>query len=274
MAYSIDWDHQAAGWARHADQMRAHGMAVSLWMIEAVALQPGDRVLELAAGPGDTGFLAAELVQPGGKLISSDSSPAMVELARARAAAQGIGNAEFRTLDMEWIDLPAASVEVVLCRWGIMLSSDPAAAVQDWRRVLAPGGRLAVAVWDVPERNPWSTIPSVALAALGHAPPPDRTGPGMFALSDPARLRDLLADAGFVLSTVQAVELERRYPSVQAWIDEAVDVSAMFGAAWSPLSEHERTETLSEIARLAAPYTAADGAVKLPGSSLAALAHA
>ncbi len=274
MAPNIDWDLAAAGWARWADQVRAHGMPLSLWMIDAVALQPGDRVLELAAGPGDTGFLAAELVLPGGKLICSDSSPAMLELARARAAAQGIGNVEFKALDMDWIDLPTASVEVILCRWGIMLSDDPAAALHEWRRVLAPGGRLAVAVWDVPVRNPWSTIPSDALAALGYAPLPERAGPGMYALSDAARLEDLLGGAGFVQVSVQAVALERRYASVQAWIEESQDISASFRAAWEPLSAHERAATLTEVGRLAAPFTGADGAVALPASSLAALAHA
>ncbi len=274
MALNIDWDLAAAGWGRRADQLRAQGMPLSVRMIDAVALQPGDRVLELAAGPGDTGFLASELVLPGGKLICSDSSMAMLELAKNRAAAQGIGNVEFKLLDMDWIDLPTASVEVILCRWGIMLSADPAAALHECRRVLASGGRLAVAVWDVPARNPWSTIPSDALAALSHASAPDRTGPGMFALSDAARLEDLLAGAGFVQVTVQAVALERHYRSVQAWIEEVTDISAIFRAAWEPLSEQERAATLIEVSRLAALYTGADGAVRLPGSSLAALAHA
>ncbi len=274
VVYEIDWERAAAGWARHADQLRVHGMALSLWMIDAVALQPGDRVLELAAGPGDTGFLASELVLPGGKLICSDSSPAMLEVARARAAAQGVANVEFKALDMDWIDLPTASVEVILCRWGIMLSADPAAALHEWRRVLAPGGRLAAAVWDAPARNPWSTIPSEALAALGYAPPPDRAGPGMYALSDAAKLEDLLLGAGFVQVSVQAVALERRYASVQAWIEESQDVSAMLRAIWEPLSAHDRAATLTEVSRLAAPFTGADGAVRLPGSSLAALAYA
>jgi len=271
---TIDWDGAAAGWGRHADQMRAYGMPLSLWMIEAVALQPGECVLELAAGSGYTGFLAAELVRPGGKLICSDSSPAMLELAKARAAAQGIRNVEFKTLNMDWIDLPTASVEVILCRWGIMLSEDPAAALHEWRRVLVPGGRASLAVWHDPAANPWTTIPAEALATLGFAPRPDRSGPGMFALSDAGRLNDLLAGAGFVERSLQTVTLERCYESVEAWIAEYADISAMFGAAWKPLSDRQRSQALVEIRRQAAPFTAADGRVRLPGSSLGALAHA
>ena len=79
-------------------------MPVSTWMIDHLALQPGMRVLELAAGPGDTGFLAAELIKPGGMLISSDATEAMLEIARGRARQMGIDNVEFRQLELEWID--------------------------------------------------------------------------------------------------------------------------------------------------------------------------
>ena len=99
------WEGAAAGWGRRADRVRDMGMPVSAWMIDHLALQPGQRVLELAAGPGDTGFLAAELIKPGGTLISSDATEAMLEIARERARQMGIDNVEFRQLELEWIDL-------------------------------------------------------------------------------------------------------------------------------------------------------------------------
>ena len=116
--------------------------------------------------------MAAELVQPGGTLISSDGAEAMIEVARGRAAALGVRNAEFRQLELEWIDLEAGSVDAVLCRWGIMLTVDPEAAAKEIRRVLKAGGRAAFAVWDRPDRNPWATIPSQAMIELGLAEPP------------------------------------------------------------------------------------------------------
>ena len=85
-------------------------------------LGPGQRVLELAAGPGDTGFMAARLIEPGGTLICSDAVAGMLDVARERAEEQGIDNVEFKQLQLEWIDLPTASVDVVLCRWGVMLT--------------------------------------------------------------------------------------------------------------------------------------------------------
>ena len=74
----------------------------------------------------------------------------MVDVARARATELGVRNVEFRIIDAESIDVPAAAVDVVLCRWGYMLMADPAAALQETRRVLRPGGRVALAAWDPP----------------------------------------------------------------------------------------------------------------------------
>src|SRR5947208_12168159 len=114
------WERAAAGWGRLADRVRAWGMPVSVWMIEHLGLQPGQDVLELAAGPGDTGFLAAELIAPGGTLITSDATEGMLAVARERAKSFGVSHVEFKQLQLEWIDLPTASVDAVLCRWGFM----------------------------------------------------------------------------------------------------------------------------------------------------------
>jgi SAM-dependent methyltransferase len=269
----IDWDAAADGWGRRADQVLSFGLPLSTWMIDAVQLHPGARVLELAAGPGDTGFLAAELIRPGGTLISSDGSERMLELARVRADAQGIDNVEFRQLSLEWIDLPTASVDAILCRWGLMLVDDPPAAAQECRRVLAPGGRLAIGVWDAPDLNPWSTIPTDALVALELESPPDRAGPGMFALADRSTLDRLLADAGFVERRIEPIALERQFDSIDAWIKEMLDLSGAFARIWDGLRQEQRAAVTAEIARRAGRFTTTGGVVALPGSSLAAVAE-
>ncbi|MBV9000075.1 MAG: methyltransferase domain-containing protein, partial [Solirubrobacterales bacterium] len=96
------WERAATGWGKHAQRMREFGMPVSAWMLDHARLQPGQRVLELAAGPGDTGLLAAELIRPGGTLLSTDAAETMLNVARTRAAAFGIENVEFKRMDIEW----------------------------------------------------------------------------------------------------------------------------------------------------------------------------
>jgi SAM-dependent methyltransferase len=268
------WERGAAGWSRRADSIQEFGMRVSVWMVEHLDLQPGERVLDLAAGPGDTGFLAAELVRPGGTLISSDASDAMLGVALGRARDLGVTNVEFKRLQLEWIDLPTASIDAVLCRWGLMFALDPAAALQDARRVLRPGGRIALAVWDGPEHNPWATIPTRALVELGHVEPPDPNAPGMFTLADPARLRQLLETAGFVDVVVEPVELSRSGASVQRFLEETLDLSSPFAEVRERLSEKQWKAVELKVGSLAEPFTAADGTLKFPARTLAAAASA
>jgi SAM-dependent methyltransferase len=268
------WERSAPGWGKRATRLRPAFMAVSAAMIDALALQPGQRVLELAAGPGDVGFLAAELIAPGGTLICSDGAEAMLEVARARAGEAGIDNVEFARLELEWIDLPTASVDAVLCRFGIMLVVDPPAAGQEIRRVVRSGGRVALAVWDVGESNPWATIPGRALVALGHAAPPDRDGPGMFALAVPGALAQLLEAAGFEDIDVQTVSLDRSYTDLDAYLQETHDLSFMFRESFDRLTQSQRADVRGRIGELAESYTQDDGSVQLPGSALVAGAGA
>jgi SAM-dependent methyltransferase len=268
------WELAAAGWGRRAQPLREFSMPVSAWLLEHLTLQPGQRVLELAAGPGETGFLAAELIRPGGTLISSDGAEAMLEIARSRATELGIDNVEFRRLELEWIDLPTASVDAVVCRWGVMLSVDPGAAAQEARRVLRPGGRIALAVWDEASRNPWATIPGRALVELGHATPPDPGAPGMFALADPGALEELLGSAGFVDVLVEAVDLPRSAGSIEEYIAETADLSRQFAELFGPLSDDDRAAVTERIASLAEPFARPDGSLELPGRALVATASA
>jgi SAM-dependent methyltransferase len=268
------WETAASGWAKRADDVREHGMPVSMWMIQQLRPQPGQRVLELAAGPGDTGLLAAELIRPGGTLICSDASEAMLAIARERAEQMGIDNVEFQQLELEWIDLPTGSVDGLLCRWAVMLVVDSEAAVREMRRVLRPGGRVAVAVWDEPEANPWATIPRQALDALGLSRPGPPGTPDMFALAAPGALAELLESGGFTEVLVDAIELPRTYAGVSEYLEETLDLSQLFSQTYRGLSEAEQAAVLRQLESLTAPDRSEDGSVRFSGRSLVAAASA
>jgi SAM-dependent methyltransferase len=266
------WERGAEGWRQRADEIRDFGRPVSDWMIEELELRPGQRVLELAAGPGDTGFLAAQRITPNGTLICSDGSEAMLDVARERARALGLDNVEFRQLQLEWIDVETASVHAALCRWALMLLVDPAAALQEIRRVLRPGGRFATAVWDAPQNNPWATIPVQVLVELGHAEPPDREAPGMFALADQSRLRTLLEGAGFVEVQLDTVKMDRPRTDLDQYLAEQLDLSVGFKEARQRLDDEQWEEVRRRIAELAEPFTDANGSVSFPARCLLASA--
>lgn len=268
------WDQSAAAWGRVADRIRDWTTELSERMVDALELAPGQRVLELAAGPGDTGFIAAQRIAPGGTLICSDGSEAMLDVARERAAEQGIRGVEFRQLELEWIDLPTADVDAVLCRWGIMLTVDSEAAAHEIRRVLKPGGHAALAVWDVPEKNPWAEIPATTMIELGHVQPPEPGAPGMFKLAADGVLAELLENAGLVDVTVAPVAIERRVDGIDQYIAETLQISPTFRAGYAELEFDQQQEIRRRIAIAAKPYTASDGSLALPGSSLLATASA
>jgi ubiquinone/menaquinone biosynthesis C-methylase UbiE len=148
------WNDMASGWEANREAIWDDSREVGEWLVAKLAPRPGDTVLELAAGVGDTGFAAARLVGDEGRVLTTDFALEMLAAAQRRAAELGIANTEFRILDAERMDLDTGSVDGVLCRWGYMLMIDPAAAFAETRRVLRPGGRLAFSVWGAPARNP------------------------------------------------------------------------------------------------------------------------
>lgn len=261
------WGASAAGWRRRADQMRDATMPVSSRMVELVAPKPGGALLELAAGLGDVGFLAAPMLEPDGMLICSDFAPEMLTSAQERAKQLGIANARFRQIDAESIDLPAASLDGVLCRWGLMLMSDPEAALRQCRRVLKPGGRLALAAWQGPEVNPWSSLPQSELRRLGLVEPPEPDAPGQFAWSRQEVIAETLQSAGFVDFELDSVPFTMVYDDVDHWWQTQHDLSKSFADGIAAATPDQRAEIRAQMARAAEGFAAPDGTLAVPAST-------
>jgi SAM-dependent methyltransferase len=266
-----NWQTIASGWERRRAEIEKSTRPVTEWMVRALDPQAGDTVLELAAGPGDTGFAAAPLLGEEGHLISSDFSSAMVEVARRRAAELGLRNVEHRQLDAEDIPLADHSVDGVLCRFGLMLMPDPDAALAETRRVLRSTGRLALAVWSTGQRNPWVTIAGRILVELRHAPLPDPDAPGPFVLGEDGRLRGLLEGGGFAAVHIEEVPLLMKYESVDDFIAVSTETSGMLARIWKEVSDAERGVIVARLAEDFAPF-ARDGRYELPGVAVVASA--
>ncbi len=259
------WSAVADGWARRREYVWQVSRPVAERLVDALAPQPGETVLELAAGPGDTGFLAAPRLEPGGRLVSTDVAPEMVEAARARAAELGLRNVEHRVADAQELPFPDASVDAVLCRWGYMLVPDPARALAETRRVLRPGGRAAFAVWAEAGANPWGTAVGTALLERGHVERPDPDAPGPFRLGDPERVRRLVLAAGFAEPVLEEVPVTWRYASFDEYWDVTADLSFLLRTALSLLGAAELEQVRRRAAEILAAYADAEGRLEVPG---------
>jgi len=269
------WTATAKGWGARADQLRRATMPVSEWMVDAVGPQPGDTLLELAAGPGDTGFFAAELVKPGGTLICSDFVPEMLNVAQERAQALGVDNVRFKQIDAETgVDIEAASIDGVLCRWGYMLMADPVSALGQTRRVLKPGARLALAAWSAPDENLWSALPVREMVHRGLEERPDPDAPGQFAWAREGVIGERLMEAGFVDYDVAAVDFTIAYTSLEDWWASTRDMSMRFADATAGMDAGTASEIQAALAEAAAPYTDGDGAIAFPARTWTAVATA
>ncbi len=268
------WIRAAEGWEAQADAWSRDSMPVSSWMVEAIAPQPGQTILDLAAGVGETGFLAAELIQPGGTLITSDFVPEMLAAAQRRAQRRQITNVRFRQIDLSVpIDQPAASLDGILCRWGYMLLDDPESALRDTRRVLKRDARVALAAWSSPDENPWSVVPVRILQERGIVAPDD-PGAGQFAWADPALIVDTMESAGFIEPDVQAVEFDVHYSSIDDWWVAQTRMSSRTRDADSRIDFATRSDVLADLERAAAPFLRADDSLVVPARTWVAAATA
>ena len=268
-----NWQSAAAGWEREREAVQAALAPLTDWMLERLAAQPGQTILELGAGTGETGLLAARLVDPGGRVILTDRSTAMLEAAERRARELGLSNVELRALDMEAIDLPEAAVDGVLCRLALMLVPDTTAALAGIRRVLRPGGRLIATVWDAVERNPWAPALWEVVERMTDLPPARPGGPGMFSLGDAGGIEALLADAGFREIAVERIAIEWRYDDFESYWRTQSSLNGSLSQLLPTLPQEER-DLLADAVRKAVERFRSPEGYRAPGSALGISASA
>ena len=264
------WGAMAPGWERWSAQLAEALTPVRKWLIRVLGPRPGETVLELGAGTGETGFETATILGADGRLISTDFSPEMVEVARRRGTELGLGNVDYRVIDAERIELDSGSVDGVLGQSTYMLAADPAAALAETRRVLRPGGRLVLSVWGAPERNPWASIGGMILAERGHMPPPEPGAPGVFSMASEERTRALLDGAGFGSVRTEEVRVRFDFRALEDHEQWVIDVAGLFAMLVRGLPEDEREVLRTRLREAFVPF-GADGGYELPGVALCAV---
>ena len=267
------WGKMAPGWEDRNEWMTNVTGSVNEWIVERVDPQPGTTVLEIAAGPGDLGFRVAERIGDSGRVKSTDFAPEMIDVARRLGEDRGLSNVEYRVLDAERMDIEDDSVDAVVCRWGYMLMADPVAALRETRRVLREGAPLAFAVWAPPDRNPWAAIPGMTLVQRGHMPPPEPGAPGIFAMGDPDRVRELVTGAGFDDPVLEEISFDFHYADEDELWDTLIRLAGPLAHAIEALPDDERHATRAAIVENMAPYRNEDGSYMAPAVSWGVLAR-
>jgi ubiquinone/menaquinone biosynthesis C-methylase UbiE len=265
------WEAMAPGWERWREQLADALTPVREWLVGELGPKPGEKVLELGAGTGETGFEAAPLLGNDGRLVSTDFSPEMVDVARRRGTELGLGNVDYRVIDAERIEFDSGSVDGVLCQSTYMLTVDPAAALSETRRVLRPGGRLALSVWGAPERNPWASIGGMILIERGHLPAPEPEAPGVFSMASEEHTRALLDSAGFTSVRTEEVSVRFAFRDLNVYEQWVIDVAGPFAMVVRGLPKDEREVLRARLREAFVPF-AGDGGYELPGVALCAVA--
>jgi SAM-dependent methyltransferase len=267
-ADQITYWNASAGetWAALQDQLDHQIEPLGARAMDALAPAPGERVIDIGCGCGQTTMALAARVGPGGAVLGVDISRPMLEVARRRVAAQGLAQVTLTEADAQTHAFAPGAFDAVFSRFGVMFFADPTAAFANIRGALRPGGRLGFVCWRPFADNPWMMTPMTA--ALQHLPPlpppPDPFAPGPFAFADADRLRGILSDAGFEGVRIEPLDALIGAPT----LDQAVDVALKVGPLGALLRDQpDKAGLVVDAIRAAlAPYVTPDG-VRLPSAT-------
>ncbi|MEK6606586.1 MAG: class I SAM-dependent methyltransferase [Myxococcota bacterium] len=258
------WTRVVPGWMKWDEVLVRCAAPVSARILEMARIGEGQRVLDIASGTGEPALAAATRVGSKGSVLGVDFVEPMLAFAREKAGKQGLSNIVFRCVDGEELDVPAQSFDAVTIRWGLMFMPDPLACLSRCRAALKSGGHLSASCWAEPQRNPWAALPAgIVRKQLGlPAPAP---GPGLFAFSDPERLKSAVAQAGF--SDVQVVDQAVGWGPFDSAAHALTFISELAGpvAALMAAAPDEKRAVIEDEIRRAYAAFEKDARVVLPG---------
>jgi len=267
-----NWDSAAVGWKRWSEFNDAADAHISERLVELAGVQPGSRVLDVAAGYGEPALTAARRAGPAGRVVATDISAEMLAFARQRAAAAGLGNVELRQSDASGLDFPPASFDAAVSRWGIIFEPDAEAAAGRIRGFRRPGGRIAISSWGEPDQVPFLSIPMRTTMERLDVPPSPPGTPGPLSRPTPAAIGGLLESGGFSDVAVEQDEVTYEFDSPERFTAYVRAIAAPIRAMIERCAGDAREEAWDAITAAAAD--AADGSEPLRLSNVVLLGSA
>jgi len=248
------WEAAAEAWHRWAPTLRSWLGPATERMLDLAGVASGARVLDVAAGAGDQTLQIASRVGPGGSVLATDISPAILQFAASEAKRAGHGHVATRAMDGEQLELEEATFDVVVSRVGLIYFPDQQRALSEMRRVLVPGGRVAAIVYSTPAQNGFFSAPVAVVrrhAGLG-APLPGQPGP--FSLGAPGALEQALIQAGFSDVGSETIQAPLRMESAAACLRFEQESFGALHQMLSPLDSAARAAAWQQVGRALAEF--------------------
>jgi ubiquinone/menaquinone biosynthesis C-methylase UbiE len=217
-------------------------------LLKMAALAAGEQVLDVACGTGLVALNAALMVGPNGRLHGIDLSGQMIAIAERTASEQGVANASFERMDAEFLTLPDASFDVVLCALGLMYLPEPERAVREMRRVLRPGGRLIIAVWGERSRCGWSALFPIVDSEVS-----SEVCPLFFRFGQGDALAQLCLQENFALVESRRIDTKLNYSDLDAACAAAF-IGGPVALAWSRFDEPTRARVCARYKEAIEPW--------------------
>jgi SAM-dependent methyltransferase len=267
-----NWNSAAVGWKEWSEFNESAHRHISERLVELAGVQPGSRVLDVAAGYGEPALTAARKARSEGRVVATDISAEMLAFGRERAEAAGLGNFDFMESDASSLDFPHESFDATVSRWGIIFEPDAEAAASRIRGFLKPGARIAISSWGEPDQVPFLSIPMRTTMERLNVPPPPAGTPGPLSRPTPDAIGGLLEGGGFSNVAVEQDEVTFEFDSPEHFTAYVRAISAPIRAMIEQHAGDAQEEAWDEITRAAAD--AAGGSKPLSFSNVVLLASA
>ena len=262
------WSGSAPFWEKHRDVIRQMFAPVTQALVEDGLIASPHMVLDVAMGPGEPALSVAALVGPEGKVVGTDPIPQMVAAARRAADHLGLTNAQFEVAFADHLPFPADTFDAVISRFGAMFFPSPVDGVREMLRVLKPGRKLALAVWDFVDSNPFFYAISRVIEQYVDSPPPEPDAPDAFRFASPGKLRDVLAEAGAMAPSERLLQFAIEAPiSVEDFWTVRCEMSEKFREKVALLPTKQMAEFKRQSLEALRPYST-DGGMSFPAQVL------
>ena len=255
------WQDAAEAWHRWGPTIEDWLGPATERMLDAAAVGPGGRVLDVAAGAGGQSLAAARRVGPSGHVLATDIAPAILAYAAKAAAEAGLANVRTRELDGEHLDVDAGGFDAVISRVGLIYFPDQQAALAGMRAALRPGGRLSAVVYSTADRNGFFAVPVGIVRRRAQLPPPAPGQPGPFSLGGPGVAERVLVEAGFRDVAVETVPSPLRMACAADCLAFERESFGALHQMLSGLPEPEREAAWAEIGQALAEFEGPSGFV-------------